>query len=94
MNDTIQILVNLLLPLTMAWAGWLTKQVAESSKVADRAWSSVETIHKDVDRLSAEIISHRNGHSEVVQAIARLSAQQEMLISLLETLRMEIKDGK
>ena len=93
--ETVQIIVNVLVPVILAWAGWLTKHVTEVASTADRCQSQLTAVfvstQKEMDRLNSEMIANRNGYSELAAALARLSAQTEMVLVLLEQLKAEVR---
>lgn len=93
--DAVQLIVNLLVPIILAWAGWLTKHVMDVSRSTDRCSAkneaAAEALVKEMDRLAAEQIVSRSGYSELASALARLSAQTEMVLTLLEQLKLEIR---
>lgn len=93
--ETIQIIVNVLVPVALAWAGWLTKHVTEVASATDKCQAQVTSVfistQKEMDRLNSEMIANRNGYSELAAALARLSAQTEMVLVLLEQLKAEVR---
>lgn len=93
--ETLQIIVNVLVPVILAWASWLTKHSMEVARVADKCQSQVDAAYagtqKEMDRLNSEMIANRNGYSELAAALARLSAQTEMVLVLLEQLKAEVR---
>lgn len=90
-EQTLQIIVNITVPALIAWASWLTSRVMGFAAELERKRAEHASIHKELERLSAEVISQRNGYGELASALARLSAQTEMVLVILEQLKTEIR---
>lgn len=92
MNDPVlQTIVNILQPVVLAWAAWLTNRVISLAGDIEKKTAENVSVGKELERMNAEIIAQRNGYGELASALARLSAQTEMVLVLLEQLKREIK---
>ena len=87
----LQDVMNLLVPAAIAGIGFLTRQAVTASQELSKTTELQKGMQRDMDRLSSEMIVNRNGYAELATAIARLSAQTEMVVTLIEQVRMEMR---
>ena len=92
--DVLQVVVNILVPFALSWIAWVANRTISVEREVQSCISQNVAALKEIDRLNVEMIAHRGVNGDLSAGLARLSAQTEMVLLLLEQLKREIRNEK
>lgn len=92
--DALQVVVNILVPVSLSWSAWIANRTIVMEREISMAVSQNIAVLKEIDRLNAEMVVHRTSNQTLASSLARLTAQTEMILQILEQMKRKLHDEK